>query len=92
MIDLPDAARRIQMIPTDAEAHHFLDVLANEEDPYKTFYALAIYTGCRRGELCALKRDALIMNGDECVLTVSRSRSSVPGRGVVEGTTKNGQA
>ena len=92
MIDLPDTTRRVQMIPSDAEAHRFLDVLANEEDPYKTFYALAIYTGCRRGELCALKWDDLIMNGDECVLTVSRSRSSVPGRGVVEGTTKNGQA
>ena len=90
MIDLPDTTRRVQMIPTDAEAHRFLDVLANEEDPYKTFYALAIYTGCRRGELCALKWDDLIMNGDECVLTVSRSRSSVPGKGVVEGSTKNG--
>ena len=42
------------------------------EDAYKTFYALAIYTGCRRGELCALKWDDLIMNGDECILTVSR--------------------
>ncbi len=92
MIDLPETAPRTQVIPTDEEAHRFLDILANEEDPYKTFYALAIYTGCRRGELCALKWDDLIMNGDECVLTVSRSRSSVPGRGVVEGTTKNGQA
>lgn len=92
MIDLPDTTRRAQVIPTDAEAHRFLDVLANEEDPYKTFYALAIYTGCRRGELCALKWEDIIMNGDESILTVSRSRSSVPGQGVVEGTTKNGRA
>ena len=92
MIDLPETTSRIQLIPTDEEAHRFLDILANEDDPYKTFYALAIYTGCRRGELCALKWDDLIMNGDECVLTVSRSRSSVPGKGVVEGSTKNGQA
>lgn len=91
MIDLPDTTRRVQMISTDAEAHRFLDILANEEDPYKTFYALAIYTGCRRGELCALKWQDVIMNGDERILTVSRSRSSVPGKGVVEGTTKNGQ-
>lgn len=55
IIDLPDTICRVQLIPTDAEAHRFLDILANEEDPYKTFYALAIYTGCRRGELCALK-------------------------------------
>lgn len=36
--------------------------------------------------------DDLIMNGEECILAVSRSRSSVSGKGVVEGTTKNGQA
>lgn len=92
MIDLPDTAPRMQVIPTDEEAHRFLDLLAEEDDPYKTFYALAIYTGCRRGELCALKWRDIVMNGDESILTVSRSRSSVPGRGVVEGTTKNGQA
>ena len=91
MIDLPETAPRTQVIPTDEEAHRFLDILANEEDPYKTFYALAIYTGCRRGELCALKWQDVIMNGDESILTVGRSRSSVPGKGVVEGTTKNGQ-
>ena len=34
----------------------------------------------------------IVMNGDESILTVSRSRSSVPGQGVIEGTTKNGQA
>nr|WP_325212703.1 site-specific integrase [uncultured Oscillibacter sp.] len=92
MIDLPETTSRTQLIPTDEEAHRFLDILANEDDPYKTFYALAIYTGCRRGELCALKWEDIIMNGDESILTVSRSRSSVLGRGVVEGITKNGQA
>lgn len=92
MIDLPETTSRTQLIPTDEEAHRFLDILANEDDPYKTFYALAIYTGCRRGELCALKWQDLVMNGDESILTVSRSRSSVPGQGVIEGTTKNGQA
>ena len=92
MIDLPETTRRTQLIPTDAEAHRFLDLMAEEEDPYKTFYALAIYTGCRRGELCALKWDDIIMNGDESILTISRSRSSVPSQGVTEGTTKNGKA
>lgn len=92
MIDLPETALRMQLIPTDEEAHRFLDLLAEEDDPYKTFYALSIYTGCRRGELCALKWEDIIMNGDESILTVSCSRSSVPGQGVVEGTTKNGQA
>lgn len=81
MIDLPETQRQMQLIPTDEEAHRFLDLLAEENnDPYKTFYALAIYTGCRRGELCALKWQDIAMNGDECVLTVSRSCSSVPGK------------
>ena len=91
MIDLPETTCRTQLIPTDAEAHRFLDLLAEEDDPYKTFYALAIYTGCRRGELCALKWEDIAMSGDESILTVSRSRGSVPGQGVVEGSTKNGQ-
>jgi len=92
MIDLPEITHRTQSIPTDEEARRFLNLLAEEEEPYRTFYALAIYTGCRRGELCALKWQDIVMNGDECILTVSRSRSSVPGKGVMEGTTKNGQA
>lgn len=55
MIDLPDIAQKAQAIPTDKEAEEFLNIIADIDDPYKTFYALAIYTGCRRGELCALK-------------------------------------
>lgn len=42
MIDLPETGHRMQLIPTDEEAHRFLDLLAEEDDPYKTFYALAI--------------------------------------------------
>ena len=55
MIDLPDTKRHPQFVPTDAQARNIMDILANEDDPYKTYYALAIYSGCRRGELCALK-------------------------------------
>ena len=89
MIDLPDTKRRPQFVPTDTQARNILDILANEDDPYKTYYALAIYSGCRRGELCALKWSDITVNGSGGVLTVSRSRSIVPGRNVVEGPTKN---
>lgn len=92
MIDLPDAPQKVQVIPSDEEAREFLDILANEEEPYRTFYALAIYTGCRRGGLCALKWSDFTVDGYEGILTVSRSRSMVPGVGIREGTTKNGQA
>lgn len=52
MIDMPDTVRWMQMIPTDAEAHRFLDVLANEEDPYKIF-TLWRFTPAAVGESCA---------------------------------------
>ncbi len=92
MIDLPDTARKPQAIPTDKEAEEFLNIIADIDNPYKTFYALAIYTGCRRGELCALKWSDLIVDGYEGILAISRSRSMVLGKGVVEGTTKNGRS
>ena len=92
MIDLPDTTQKVQAIPSDAEAEEFLNIIADIEDPYKTFYALAIYTGCRRGELCALKWSDFLIDGYEGVLTVSRSRSMVPGKGIMEGPTKNGKS
>ena len=92
MVDLPDTTQRVQRIPTDREAADFLNTIANIEDPYKTFYALAIYTGCRRGELCALKWSDFLVDGYESILTVIRSRSMVPGKGIVEGPTKNGKS
>ena len=54
---------------------------------------LALYTGCRRGELCALKwHDFIMTDKYRCVLTVSRSRSHIPGQDVMEGPTKNGHS
>ena len=91
MIDLPDTTKKIQAIPSDREAEEILNIIADIEDPYKTFYALAIYTGCRRGELCALKWSDFLADGSEGILTVSRSRSMVPGKGIMEGPTKNGK-
>lgn len=93
MIDLPDTESREQFIPTEEDANRFLNALLDEPQEYKIFYVLALYTGCRRGELCALKwHDFIMSNKNRCVLTVSRSRSHVPGQGVQEGPTKNGRS
>lgn len=90
MIDLPDTERREQFIPSEEDANRFLNALADEPWEYKIFYVLALYTGCRRGELCALKwHDFIMTDKYRCVLTVSRSRSHIPGQGVQEGLTKN---
>ena len=93
MIDLPNTEHRQQFIPTDQQAQDLILALLNEPYHYKLFYVLAMYTGCRRGELCALRwNDFVIVEKYRSVLTVSRSRTVVAGQGVVEGPTKNGRS
>ena len=92
MIDLPMTHRTAQYIPSPAEIQKLLDVLAKEPRHYRMFYLLSMCTGCRRGELCALRWSDFKFSGDGLLLTVSRSRSIIPGKGVVEGSTKNGHS
>ena len=93
MIDLPDTEHRQQFIPTDEQAQELILALLDEPYHYKLFYVLAMYTGCRRGELCALRwNDFVIVEKYRSVLTVSRSRTVVAGQGVVEGPTKNSRS
>ena len=90
MLDLPTPQRTVQRIPARSEAEKLLDALAMEPQHYRLFYLLSMYTGCRRGELCALQWSDFTATQNGLLLTVSRSRSSVPGKGIVEGSTKNG--
>ena len=92
MIDLPATRHREQFIPTIEEAQRLLQALAKEPRHFRVFYLLAMATGCRRGELCALKWSDFHSSGDGFLLTVSRSRSIVAGKGVMEGSTKNGHS
>ena len=55
MLDLPTPQRTVQRIPTRGELEKLLDALAKEPRHYRLFYLLSMYTGCRRGELCALQ-------------------------------------
>ncbi len=92
MIDLPGVKKKEQRIPTHEEMNELLRALLDEPDHYKYFFVLAIYTGCRRGELCALQWSDILVTENTGTIVVSRSRSSVSGKGVVEGPTKNGKA
>ena len=92
MLDLPTPQRTVQRIPTRSEVEKLLDALAKEPRHYRLFYLLSMYTGCRRGELCALQWSDFTGTQNGLLLTVSRSRSSVPGKGIVEGATKNGKS
>ena len=92
MIDLPDAERKAQEIPTMEEMQKFLSALCYEEPVFQLFYFLAISTGMRRGELCALRWSDVIVTGSyEGYIIVQHSRSTVSGEGVQEGKTKNGR-
>ena len=94
MIDLPQCEQSKQFVPTDEEAQLLLTEFCNLPLTYETYYVLAMFTGCRRGELCALKwSDVTIYdNYDWATINISRSRSSVPGNGIVEGSTKSGRS
>ena len=92
MLDLPTPQRTVQRIPTRSEVEKLLDALAKEPRHYRMFYLLSMCTGCRRGELCALKWEDFKFSRGGLLLTISRSRSVVPGKGVVEGATKNGRS
>lgn len=93
MIDLPITERRIQRIPTPEEAQDIIAAMMEEPFVYRMFFFLALYTGCRRGELAALHWSDFIVQPDRsAILTIRRSRSIALGKGVVEGKTKNGRA
>lgn len=89
MVDLPPIEKTVQMIPTDAEIKELINALLDEPEHYRYYYFLAIYTGCRRGELCALKWSDFQVINNIPTLVVSRSRSALPYSGVVEKGTKN---
>lgn len=89
MIDLPPTHKVVQIIPTDNEIKELMTALLDEPEHYRYYYFLAIYTGCRRGELCALKWSDFKLVNNIPTLVVSRSRSALPYSGVVEKGTKN---
>ncbi len=92
MLNLPMSQRTIQRIPSQREIQKLLDTLSMEPRHYRLFYLLSMYTGCRRGELCALKWSDFSCTENGLLLTISRSRSNVSGKGIVEGTPKNGKS
>ena len=64
--------KEVQHIPQKYEMSKLMRAIQNEPILYRAYYTLAITTGLRRGELCALQwRDIT----GACELTVRRSRS-----------------
>ena len=75
-----------QRIPQAWEMQKLLQCILQEPLLYRVYYLLALSTGLRRGELCALRwRD---LHGGNQPL-IQHSRSTVVGKGVLESDTKN---
>ena len=77
--------KEAQHIPQKYEMRKLMQTIRDEPILYRAYYTLAITTGLRRGELCALQwRDIT----GACELTVRRSRSCASGQ-IVESDTKS---
>ena len=63
-----------------------LKIIMDEPILYKAYYTMAIATGLRRGELCALRWEDITGPYE---FTIRHSRSYVTGQGIVESDTKN---
>ena len=75
-----------QRIPQAWEMQKLLQCILQEPLLYRVYYLLALSTGLRRGELCALRWQDL-HGGNQ--LLIQHSRSTVVGKGVVESDTKS---
>lgn len=77
--------KEVQHIPQKYEIRKLMQTIRDEPILYRAYYTLAITTGLRRGELCALQwRDIT----GACELTVRRCRSCASGQ-IVESDTKS---
>lgn len=92
MVELPMTKRKVQRNPTYEEAQEIMSAICELPYVYRVFYFLAMYTGCRRGELAALKWSDFTTVDDTVILTISHSRTNVPDQGIVDGSTKNGRS
>ncbi|MFI3169370.1 MAG: tyrosine-type recombinase/integrase [Faecalibacterium sp.] len=81
-----------QKVPTKAELAQFIAALEHETPCYRVYYLLAMFTGCRRGELCALRWSDVVLADTGAKILIRRARTRVVGQGIIESTPKNGKA
>lgn len=85
--------RRKKMEPTYLQPDQLqmlIDALADESIKFRVMMYLFIVTGCRRGEIMALKWGKVDFENNQ--ILIDASLSYLPGRGVYEGPTKTGNS
>lgn len=85
-VDKLRVERTPQRIPQAWEMQKLLQCILQEPLLYRVYYLLALSTGLRCGELCALRWQDL-HGGNQ--LLIQHFRSTVAGKGVIESDTKN---
>ena len=75
---------------TVEEARRFLDAAEQEGPMWAAFFAVLLQTGCRPGELRALRWEDVSL--DAGTLHIQRTAQRIPGQGIVVGTTKTGSS
>ncbi|MBK5262102.1 MAG: site-specific integrase [Peptostreptococcaceae bacterium] len=86
-LEMPKKKRYEVKYLDDNGAIKFLELLTREHIQYRTFFALALYTGFRNGELLGL--DWADIDFDNCLISVNKSSQYIPGMGIFTKETKN---
>lgn len=86
-IILPKGATKDPKFLEDDEAIRFLELLENESMEYRTFFSLAIYSGCRKGELLGL--DWSDIDFEHNRISITKVSQYVSGIGVFTKEPKN---
>ncbi|MGD0254967.1 MAG: tyrosine-type recombinase/integrase [Acidimicrobiales bacterium] len=87
-VDLPPLAAKMINPPPSADVRKVVEHLLATDPDWGTLVAVVAWTGCRRGEVCALRWEDIDITGKS--ILIHRSVVAVPG-GVEERGTKTGQ-
>ena len=88
-VELPPLGERKVSAPSSDDVRKVIDYLLHTNPDWGTLFAILAWTGCRRGEVCALHWNDVDVDAGN--ILIRRSVAVVPG-GVVERGTKTGDA
>jgi integrase len=79
-VDPPQVRKKELVLPTIQEMNHLLDVAWEHGDRLAPLWTVAVYTGCREGELLALQWSDIDLDSGELSVrrTLARVKAGVP--------------